>query len=49
MLERALLAEASRCECPTMVVADSKIALGEIAAWVHQSCQLYRCHYGELR
>ncbi len=24
---------------PQVVVADSKIALGEVAAWVHQSCQ----------
>ncbi|MCF7483234.1 UDP-N-acetylmuramoyl-tripeptide--D-alanyl-D-alanine ligase [Vibrio sp. J1-1] len=24
---------------PQLVVADSKVALGEIAAWVHQSCQ----------
>ncbi|MGY0616643.1 UDP-N-acetylmuramoyl-tripeptide--D-alanyl-D-alanine ligase [Vibrio sp. FJH11] len=24
---------------PQVIVADSKIALGEIAAWVHQSCQ----------
>ncbi|AEX20910.1 UDP-N-acetylmuramoyl-tripeptide--D-alanyl-D-alanine ligase [Vibrio sp. EJY3] len=26
-------------EVPQVVVTDSKIALGEIAAWVHQSCQ----------
>ncbi|UYI47530.1 UDP-N-acetylmuramoyl-tripeptide--D-alanyl-D-alanine ligase [Vibrio natriegens] len=26
-------------DVPQVVVADSKIALGEIAAWVHQSCQ----------
>ena len=26
-------------DVPQVVVADSKIALGEIAAWIHQSCQ----------